>query len=377
MRLFSLILLLLILPLRTTSSQSDGIHEARYARLGRGINLAYWFWYAQDDLSAVANYYTPEDLTLIHDLGFTFVRLPIDWQFVYDPASPNLLSGERLPYLDRALEQILAADLAVIVDLHSLTLEEADTSLYSGALESDPQVVVEFTNFWHFFAQHLSQYDPEWVFLSIMNEPVFEDNPSAWQPIQAQLAAVIRQAAPDHTIIATSAYWSSFQTLPQLEPLDDPNVVYDFHFYEPFFFTHQGADWGWEAVIPMRDVPYPSTPENVQPAIDRLSDPQLQAYLRDYGAAQMNQAALAELLAPVARWAQENGVRVICGEFGVYKCYADPQDRAQWLYDVRSTLEGFGIGWAMWEYDGSFGLVIRLNNRVIVDRAVAAALGLE
>ena len=40
-------------------------------------------------------------------------------------------------------------------------------------------------------------------------------------------------------------------------------MIYTFHDYEPFPFTHQGATWTDPAVAPLRDVPYPSTPENV------------------------------------------------------------------------------------------------------------------
>jgi endoglucanase len=29
-----------------------------------------------------------------------------------------------------------------------------------------------------------------------------------------------------------------------LQPLADGNVIYNFHFYEPHEFTHQGANWG-------------------------------------------------------------------------------------------------------------------------------------
>src|SRR5256884_7217523 len=48
--------------------------------------------------------------------------------------------------------------------------------------------------------------------------------------------------------------------------LRDPNIIYNFHFYDPHVFTHQGANWSTNFVHYLKDLPYPSTPENVQQA---------------------------------------------------------------------------------------------------------------
>jgi len=49
---------------------------------------------------------------------------------------------------------------------------------------------------------------------------------------QAQIAAAIRAGAPRHTIIAAGARWSDDDDLVFQEPLRDPNIIYNFHFYE-------------------------------------------------------------------------------------------------------------------------------------------------
>jgi hypothetical protein len=153
--------------------------------------------------------------------------------------------------LDDAIAEITAADLAVIVDIHSISLSASNAANYSGALDSDDALVANFLAFWRTFAAHLAATtDPEWVFIEPMNEPVFESNPARWTAIQRDLLAAIREQAPDHTLLATSTNWSSLDTFVELEPLDDPNIVYNFHFYEPFLFTHQGATWSWWVVGP-------------------------------------------------------------------------------------------------------------------------------
>jgi hypothetical protein len=52
-------------------------------------------------------------------------------------------------------------------------------------------------------------------------------------------------------------------------------------------------------------------------------------------------------------------------------------DRIRWVADVRTALEMYGIGWTMWDYSGDFGLVTKQAERIVVDEAVVAALGLR
>ena len=103
----------------------------------------------------------------------------------------------------------------------------------------------------------------------------------------------------------------------------------------------------------------------------------LKQYLRDYGEqGWKGQKIEAEILKAVA-WAEKYGVRLLCNEFGAYRDYCLPPFRQAWIRDVRLALEKYQIGWAMWEFDGSFGLVFRENGRAVVDKDIVSALGLK
>ena len=67
---------------------------------------------------------------------------------------------------------------------------------------------------------------------------------------------------------------------------------------------------------------------------------------------------------------------LVCNEFGVYR-HAQPQDRATWIKDVRTSLERHNIGWAMWDYSGSFGVAIKKDGNTAFDESTAKALGLN
>jgi hypothetical protein len=44
---------------------------------------------------------------------------------------------------------------------------------------------------------------------------------------------------------------------------------------------------------------------------------------------------------------------------------------------VRAAFEHNGIGWTMWDYSGSFGVVSKKNGKAMPDESVLSALGLK
>jgi hypothetical protein len=225
-------------------------------------------------------------------------------------------------------------------------------------------------------AQHYAGTDPEKVFFEVMNEPEQEDR-YRWAGIEASVAARIRSAAPRHTIIATPARWSGLNDLLQMEPLPLDNVIYTFHQYEPFAFTHQGATWTDPNVAPLRDVPYPSTPENV--AANEAQEPTLAGkfFVEQYGLARWDAARVDASIAFAELWSKQHDVPVYCGEFGVHRPFAPADARARWIEDMRVALERHHLGWAMWDYQTNFGVVTKKDGATTPDEAIVRALGLR
>jgi hypothetical protein len=52
--------------------------------------------------------------------------------------------------------------------------------------------------------------------------------------------------------------YSGIADLLTQHPLADGNVIYNFHFYDPHEFTHQGAGWGAAWWSYTHDIPYPA-----------------------------------------------------------------------------------------------------------------------
>lgn len=345
---------------------------ARLARIRRGINASHWFAQVGGKQAYTKAHFdthtTAEDIALIKAMGFDHIRLGLEIAPLFNAEAPEKLPAEYLGYVDHAIDMILARGLAVVVDVHPS--DEFKKKL------ADDKHVEAFRQFWRAFARHLSARDPERVFPEVINEPMVEDG-YRWMGIQAKLIAAIREEAPRHTIIATAHRWSGPNEFLSLEPVADPNVIYNFHFYEPHLFTHQGATWGWELWRYLKRVPYPSSPEGVAVILPTISNQQLRAAVVQYGEERWDAARVDAEIARIAAWAKKRNVHVTCNEFGVYRKVVSPSDRAAWIRDVRTALEKYGIGWSMWDYKGGFDVVNRVNGRLVPDSETLTALGLK
>ncbi|HTZ98874.1 MAG TPA: cellulase family glycosylhydrolase [Candidatus Aquilonibacter sp.] len=346
--------------------------QHRLAHLRRGINVSKWFAGLSDAAAYTKEHsetaITAQDVSLIRAMGFDYVRLSVDPRPMFREKQSDQIDSDYLMQLDAALRMLLDEGLAVDVDIYA----DAD---FKERLATDDEAVEEFADFWRALARHWSALDPDRVFFEILNEPGGKDR-YRWYGVESKLATAIREGAPRHTIIATGAHWSDDDDLVFLEPLRDPNVIYTFHFYEPHVFTHQGATWSTNYWHSLKGVPYPSNPENVRAVMPQVADPVHRLALERYGMDHWNAQRIDGEITQVADWANHWGVPVICNEFGVYRKNADPAGRAAWIADVRTSLEKHSIGWAMWDYDGGFDVVNRLDGKAVPDATTLRALGL-
>jgi endoglucanase len=360
----------LLIPSPARAQQKDDLALQRAQHLRHGINTSDWFAQSGDySVQRLRTFTTADDIRLIHHLGFDHIRISIDaepllaWQ--RQQASGTAFMAE----LDTIVNLAIQQHLAVIIDIHP-------QSRYKQSLLQGEESVKRFAMLWTALATHFAPLDPDYVFFEIMNEPEQPDT-YRWQGIQSLVAQQIRTAAPNNTIIACGARWSGLDDLLPIEPLALSNIIYTFHDYEPFAFTHQGATWTDPAVQPLRNVPYPSTPENV--AINFEQEPTLagQFFVQQYGLARWDAHRIDVTLSFAEQWSQLHHAPVYVGEFGVHRPYADPTMRAQWIRDMRTMMEKHHLGWAMWDYQDNFGAVTKKDGQTIPDSAIIEALGLS
>lgn len=341
---------------------------------------------------------TPDRLALVAAQGFDFVRLPVDPAPMLalgpGPARAALLADVR-----RAAENALGAGLSVVVDLHAFPreVEPWGTADVVGRLWPAHLALVAETG------AALRGLPPGRVAFEPLNEPTLDcpaiwgDAPAEWPAMLAQMHAVARAAAPDLALVLSGACWGGTEGLEALDPaaLGDDRVIWSFHSYTPFQFTHQGAVWIDAPLRHVSGLPYP--PSALDPAqVPGLAAEAEARMAAEEGAADIEavdevltsyratpDGATAAASARAGAWADRHGIprsRLILGEFGALRAAHGRDLPVEWqhryLADARQAAEAQGIAWAVWNHAGDMGVADPSDpDRRLVPGA-CAALGL-
>lgn len=338
--------------------------------LRHGINASEWFAQSRDySAQRLSTYTTLDDIALMRKLGFDHVRLSID-PAIFNCAWPwTKTNCEPVRLLDQVVGKIVDEQMAVTIDVHP-------SDQFKHELSTDGSAVEKFRLLWGNIAEHFASSNPELVFFEILNEPE-ERDAYRWIGVENRIIDEIRRHAPNHTIIVTGARYSDVADLIVLPQFADGNLIYNFHYYDPHVFTHQGASWGTPFWIKLKDVPYPLTPESVQKTVEQQQDWQAKWEMTEAGLGHWDKTRIADEIAFAAQWAKAHHVPLTCNEFGVYRNFSDPAVRARWIEDVRTAFEHNDIGWTMWDYRGGFGVVTKQNDTTTPDENILHALGLK
>jgi endoglucanase len=325
--------------------------------LSKGINLSNWF-NDYSDASQFSNRFTDAHFALLKQLGFTYVRIPIGQYILFNHEKPSELNPVNQQYVEAAVQKAINNGLAVTLNYHTAS-DDFEKTLPLNTVNQD-----KLATYWKAVANYFKKYGTNEIFFEVYNEPHIASNGTMpgtsktwWKPVQEKLIKNIRSVDPDHFIIAGGESWNSIDGLLLLSPYKVDNIVYNFHFYDPFTFTHQGATWAGELMAKLRNIPYPSSPEIVKSITDTATDSEVRDLVSWYGQEEWNRSKIEASVQRAVDWANSNSAAIICNEFGSYQTYAPRQSRLDLINDVRSVFEEKKIGWAMWEMDEGFGFI--------------------
>ena len=332
------------------SASAQSIAWQRANKMGKGMNLS-WMdqrWNGteeaeQRDYLDLDNLpYIKKQIALMHDLGFQLLRFPVCFELWYEDEAPyNLLKPEHYPALDSVIRWTADKKMMLIIDNHHGTLRPSH-------LASDTKRLCAV---WDDIARRYKNSDAHRIFFEIFNEP--NEIPKAeWEHTAQEVISTIRKQAAHHTLIVGASEWNGLQALRSSTVFADTNIIYTFHFYDPFLYTHQGANWAGDAAL-TTGIPYPYRKKDMpsihpQAALTWAKGP-FEQYATEGTYESMNNK-----LNSIKEWSQDNQVPIFCGEWGAYKKYTAGADRCTYLYDVYTILQTLKIPNAMWEWDAGF-----------------------
>ena len=185
---------------------------------------------------------TQEFIDLIGQPGFTnAVRLPVRWSNHASADAAALIDEKFFQRVDAVLAALLAKGATVVLDMHHYRQFDGDALDPGEAPVADAVVDVRLLSMWKQIAQRYANHSPRLIF-EIYNEPHGRSEPR-WNDMLSRALRVIRQSNPERAVVIGPTLWNSATRLNQLVLPPDPNLIITVHHYEPFDFTHQGAEW--------------------------------------------------------------------------------------------------------------------------------------
>ena len=281
-----------------------------------------------------------EYFDLIKEAGFDFVRLPVRWN-AHPDETWSYMSGTAFFTIDPAffarVDEVvgwaLERDLVIIIDFHHY--EEMMVEPHEE----------RFLFIWRQIAEHYKDYPPQ-VLFELLNEPSGNITAPLWNIYIYDALAVIRESNPSREVIFGPVNWNAYDWVSTLDVAHDKHLIVTFHYYLPFEFTHQGAEWVGEQSQAWLGEIWPNNEERKR------------EITRDFDL--------------VADWAKRHDVRILLGEFGAYS-KADLESRIRWTTFVREQAEARGFAWSYWEFASGFG-VYDLNAKVWRDGLLRALI---
>ncbi len=293
----------------------------------RGFNLLGAF------VMSSPGHFDEEDFQIVSDLGFDFVRLPMNYTFWIDYNDPFEINDNKLEIVDQAVRWGEKYGVHVNAALHRAPgFSVAGDRVEPFDLWKDAEALEAFKLHWSTLAKRYKGYDNKKVSFNLVNEPA-DVSPERHGKVMRATVKAIHEQDPDRLIMLDGLSYGTIP-MPDLGDLAKDNVAQSCRAYIPAGITHYRALW----VDHKRNFPEATWPGGY--AGDGLWD--RERLERHYGA----WAAMAENF----------GMGVHCGEGGCFSM--TPHGVAlRWMEDVMDVLKGYNIGYALWNLKGGFGIL--------------------
>lgn len=319
------------------------------APFSRGVNLTNWFQ-TTGTRQIQFSKFTKKDFQNIKSLGCDVIRLPINLSYMTNGSPDYTIDPLFFDFLDQAVNWAEELNLYLILDNHSS----------DDIASKNPNLETVLSNLWLQMATHYKDRS-SYVLYEIMNEPNGITD-QVWNGIQQKAITTIRTVDTKHTLVVGPSNWNSYNDLNSLPVYTDQNLLYTFHFYDPFIFTHQGATWPVPSLASLGGVPFPYNAATMPSVPTDLANTWVAGSIANYHN-DGTVAAVKSLIDIAVAFKTARKVNLYCGEFGVYNLNSSNTDRTYWYGQVRSYLESKNIAWTTWDYQGGFGLFYKGSNQ--------------
>lgn len=199
----------------------------------RGFNLLEMFYKGSS-----TGPFKEEDFKLISEMGFNFVRLPLDYRIWIRNGDWTQFDLTPIGWIDQAIEYGRRYGIHVCLNLHRAPGYTVASPPEPVSLWTDPDAQKACANHWAFFARRYKAIPNSQLSFNLLNEPA-EIDPNIYAYVVGLLVDAIRKEDPNRLIIADGLNYA-------VQPcwnLTLFGIAQATRGYQPFNLTHYKASW--------------------------------------------------------------------------------------------------------------------------------------
>lgn len=325
------------------------------------------------DLEHFDTYITERDIANIKAMGFDHVRLGFD-QIVLEEA-PGRYRERTFRKIDDFIAWCEKHGLNMVLNLHKAVGNYCDIAEKVQLLD-DKDLQDRFVALWLEFERRY--HGKPGLAFELLNE-VRNVDPEKWNALADRTLKAIRERNPARWVVIGSTCWNAAGTLDKLKIWDDDRVVYTFHMYAPYEFTHQRGVLQAGPLYYNRVMEYPTKDVERYRDYNRLVNGSKTGGYE--GLTEIGRQYIRNCLHGAHVFTQKHPDKILWnGEFGTIR-HAPPASRVAYMRDVIATCREWGIPYCVWNYlstpnDGNrFSLVDDDTRRILSPELLKACLG--
>jgi aryl-phospho-beta-D-glucosidase BglC (GH1 family) len=199
----------------------------------RGFNLLEKFYRRGDN-----GPFLEADFRLIHELGFNFVRLPMDYRVWIKEGDWTRFDEQQLRDIDQAVEWGKQYAIHVCINFHRAPGYTVASPPEETDLWTDPRTQAVCAQHWAMFARRYRGIPNAQLSFNLFNEPAGV-SAEAYVAVVRKIAAAIRAEDPQRLIISDGLEWGR----QPIAELDELRIAQATRGYTPMDVTHYKAGW--------------------------------------------------------------------------------------------------------------------------------------
>lgn len=297
----------------------------------RGFNLLGMFRAPTIGLAPdprVDGHFLEWEFKALHDWGFNFARLPLDYRILISDDDWSKLDEEKMKLLDQAIAWGRKYGVHVQIALHRIPGYCILDQTEAFPLGTSPVAQEAACRMWAAFARRWRDVPNEALSFNLFNEPTRHVEGANYAPLALKLIAAIRKEDRKRFIMADGNACAS-RPVPELFAL--LSVGQAFRGYTPHALTHYGASFVKTAGGPPS---WPLKPGFAKGWVAESPETTLDRY----------------------KSARDAGEFCMVGEFGCRN--ATPHEATlAWMEHCLKLWEKENLGWALWNLRGHNGVL--------------------